>query len=106
MVDSFAVPRGFGRVEKPFAFPSMLVGLFVLMRFQRTRKRRREGVQVVEQWCEWELGRIVKQRSQPGLVDIQWPDVGRRTSKLVLNEYGGGRADGPGPTWVFCIREA
>ena len=41
-------------------------------------------------WCEWELGKIVKQRSSPGLVDIEWPDVGRRTSKLSLGEYGGG----------------
>ena len=76
--------------------------MFVLMRFQRTRRVRVDGNPVSQQWSEWELGEVVKQRVTRGLVDINWPDVGRRTSKLNLEEYGGGPDDGPAPTWVFC----
>ena len=76
--------------------------MYVLMRFQRTRRSRVDRNLVTLHWCEWELGKIVKQRSSPGLVDIEWPDVGRRTSKLSLGEYGGGPEDGPNPCWVFC----
>ena len=76
--------------------------MYVLMRFQCTRRSRVDGNLVTLHWCEWELGKIVKQRSSPGLVNIKWPDVGRRTSKLSLGEYGGGPEDGPNPCRVFC----
>ena len=103
---SYAVPDGYERLEKPLALARAqyrpIKGLHVLMRFQRLRRSRVDGESVQLQWSEWSLGEIVKQRSAPGLVDIQWPDVGRRTSELNLAEYGGGPEDGPKACWVFC----
>ena len=102
IVESFVVPDGFVRVAKPAVLPRNVLGWHVLMRFARTRRSRRDGGHVITQWCEWSLGKVVKLRTVAGLVDIMWDDVGKRTSKLNLDEYGGGEADGPIPTWVFC----
>ena len=102
-VESFAVPDGYERVARPvFWDHAQLVGYYVLMRFQRSRRTRVDGNPVTVQWSEWSLGKVVKQRTAPGSVDIMWPDVGRRTSKLDLDQYGGGSEDGPGACWVFC----
>ena len=102
IVESFVVPDGFVRVAKPAVLPRNVLGWHVLMRFARTRRSRLDGGHVITQWCEWSLGKVVKLRTVAGLVDIMWDDVGKRTSKLNLDEYGGGEADGPIPTWVFC----
>ena len=104
IVDSYAVPEGFERLARPSEFPRdcLARGLYVLMRFTRNRVIRRDGQQTNQEWCEWALGRVTKQRATLGVVDIMWDDVGRKSSKLNLHEYGGGREDGPQPTWIFC----
>ena len=104
IVDSYAVPEGFERLARPSEFPRdcLARGLYVLMRFTRNRVIRRDGQQTNQEWCEWALGRVTKQRATLGVVDIMWDDVGRKSSKLNLDEYGGGREDGPQPTWIFC----
>ena len=104
VMDSYAVPDGFQRIPRPSSFPNNCIaqGLHVLMRFMRTRAVRVDGQVEQQQWCEWSLGKVTKQRATRGFVDILWDDVGRMSSKLNLDEYGGGHEDGPTPTWVFC----